>query len=81
MWLSVRRVWAAARGHPRAERGGLPDAQRRQDRGGRHGARVSGGREVACANAHRAFCVGGNPLAILEPKSPNTSLIVLHVLR
>eukprot|EP01045_Picozoa_sp_COSAG04_P017586 COSAG04_NODE_1565_length_6321_cov_5.077306_7_plen_175_part_00 len=38
------RVWAAARGHPRAEQGGLPHAERRQDRGGRRGARVSEGR-------------------------------------
>eukprot|EP01045_Picozoa_sp_COSAG04_P031200 COSAG04_NODE_5688_length_1525_cov_22.112685_1_plen_211_part_00 len=32
------RVWAAARGHPRAERGGLLDDARRQDRGGRREA-------------------------------------------
>jgi len=37
-WLSVVRVWAAARGHPRAEQEGLRDEQRRQDRGGRRGA-------------------------------------------
>ena len=58
--LSVVRVWAAARGHPRAEQEGLPHVRRRQDRGGRRGVEgVSEGRggDLRKCNAHRAWLV------------------------